>query len=121
MEELSEETVLLRMLTAEPAKPTRNIGDHTQSWPNTADRVLSLADERVIVGNLAFLSAISDHREMVTAICLEEGVQSDCCTIRVAMNTDKVGDLLDGFRNFARSLETVGHKSEHRRSVSTMN
>ena len=113
MQELSEEIVLRRMLTAEPAKPTRNILlDNQLQASSVTPRTLSFETERDIVDNLAFLSATSDDAENVTAVCFDEGFQSESCTIRIAMNSGKLSSLAADFRKVARVLERADHKSE---------
>ena len=113
MQELTEEIVLLRMLTAEPVKPARNIlTDNQVQASSTTSRTLSLAAERDIVNNLAFLSATSDDPEKVTAICLDEGFESESCTIRMAMNSGKLSSLATDFRKITQVLERADRQSE---------
>ncbi|OCT49038.1 hypothetical protein CLCR_04631 [Cladophialophora carrionii] len=113
MHELGEEIVLLRLLTAEPTMPARNVlvEDSDLRLPTDAGRMLSLANERDIVDNLAFLSATSNEPEKVTAMCLEEGPGSDSCTIRIAMNSNKLSGLVADFDKIARILETADRKA----------
>ncbi|KAK5454920.1 hypothetical protein LTR46_011497 [Exophiala xenobiotica] len=89
MQELNEEIVLLRMLTAEPVKPARNIlaANQLQASSAAPGRTISFVTEQDIVDNLAFLSATTDDPERVTAICLDESSQPESCTIRIAMNS----------------------------------
>ncbi|KIX03376.1 uncharacterized protein Z518_06928 [Rhinocladiella mackenziei CBS 650.93] len=116
MQQLREDIVVLRMLTAEPARPTRNpiVSCRQRDLPANAGRVISFQQEHEIVDNLAFLSAISDDPEKVTAIWLDEGLQPDSCTIRIAMNTRKLTHLVADFGKIARVLERADHKSEPR-------
>ena len=107
MQELSEDIVLLRMLTAEPAKPTRNaVVNYKQ--PNSLleeKRTISLQREVDIVDNLTFLCATSEDPEKVIALCLEEEIRPDSCTIRVSTNTNVPDELLAGLRAIAQLLE----------------
>ena len=123
MQELNEEIVLLRLLTAEPAIPRRHIldgEDTVLSLSDNTDHVLSLLDERDVVDSLAFLSATSGEPEKVTAICLEECLQPESCIILIAMNTTKFNDLVVNFSRIARILETANRKSELSRVITKM-
>ena len=114
MQELTEEIVLLRLLTAEPARPSRIhvLADEALSSSISASRTLSFANERDIVDSLTFLSATSDDPEKVIAICLEEGPQSDSCIIRIAMNCHKLDGLVACISHVTRILERADRGSE---------
>ena len=123
MQELNEEIVLLRFLTAEPTIPRRyvlNGEDTILSLSDNADHVLSLLDERDVVDSLAFLSATSGEAEKVTAICLEERFEPESCIIRIAMNTTNFNDLVVNFGRIARILETANRKSELSRFITKL-
>ena len=113
MQSLSEDIVLLRLLTAEPSKPSRHsFVNYDRGFSTPPDgRMLSFANERDIVDNLSFLSATSDDPEKVTALSLEEDVRSGSCTIRIAMNSHKLGGLVADLGNIARVLETADRQS----------
>ena len=47
----------------------------------------------------------------VTALSLEEEIRSGFCTIRIAMNSHKLGGLVADSGNIARILETADRQS----------
>ena len=113
LQELSQEIVLLRMLTAEPATPTRNaISCERPDLSLPPGRKISLQREFDIVENLTFISATSENPENVIALCMEEQVQSNTCTFRIAMNTKLPKELVDGIRAVARVLEKADAQSK---------
>ena len=95
------------MLTAEPATPKRNaiVNFEEASLPLLLNRKLSLQRELDVVDNLTFICATSGHPENVIALCIEEGIQPNSCTFRIAMNTKVPKELLDGMRAIAQVLE----------------
>ena len=114
LQELSQEIVLLRMLTAEPATPTCNsmVNWEKPDLPQLFGRKLSLQRELDLVDNLTFICATSENPENVIAICLEEQVQSNSCTFRIAMNTKLPKELVDGMRAIAQVLEKADSHSK---------
>ena len=116
LQELSQEIVLLRMLTAEPATPTQNAncsGKLDLSLPPR--RKISLQREFDFVENLTFISATSENPENVIALCMEEQLQSNSCTFRIAMNTKLPKEFLNGMRAVARVLEKACSQSKWHR------
>lgn len=103
MQNLYEDFVLLKMLSAEPAQSSSNTLDGHRSAHN--DTLMSLEHERKIVNCLAFLFAITDDPLKVGALCLERYEDLRACTIRVAMNTGVSEEFMTGFRSLARALE----------------
>lgn len=114
LQELSQELVLLRMLTAEPAPPQCNAVVDTEET-NLAllpKRKLSLRRELDIVDNLTFVCATSGNPENVIALCIEEGVESNSCTFRIAMNTKIPKELMNRLRSIAGVLEKTDPRSK---------
>lgn len=98
---LMENITLLWMLNEIP-EPSKE-----HALPDILDpkRVLSIQREKEIVDNLAFLSSITDDRNRVMAVCIEENVNKERLVIRLAVNK---GDLVEekrGFKEIARALE----------------
>ena len=118
LRELSQDIVLLRMLTAEPATPTRNanVNYENRNLPLLLGRKLSLQREVDLVDNLTFICATSENPENVIALCIEEQVQSDSCTFRIAMNTKLPKQLVNGMRAIAQVLEKADSQGKRHRS-----
>ena len=118
LRELSQDIVLLRMLTAEPATPTRNanVNYENRNLPLLLGRKLSLQREVDLVDNLTFICATSENPENVIALCVEEQVQSDSCTFRIAMNTKLPKQLVNGMRAIAQVLEKADSQGKRHRS-----
>ena len=118
LRELSQEIVLLRMLTAEPATPTRNanVNCENPNSPLLLGRKLSLQRELDLVDNLTFICATSENPENVIALCMEEQVQSNSCTFRIAMNTKLPKQLVNGMRAIAQVLEKADSQGKRHRS-----
>jgi hypothetical protein len=114
MQELSEDILILSMLTSEPAKPTRNaITLPKQPVPLLGrSRTLSLQREHDIADNLAFLAGTSDNPEKVIAVCIEEQFQPNSCILRIAMNTNMPETLLLDLRAIAQVLEKADSQSK---------
>ena len=110
----SEEIVLLRMLTAEPARPQYNavVDAEQANLPPSLERKLSLQRELDIVDNLTFVCATSGNPEHVIALCIEEGIQSNSCTFRIAMNIKVPKELMDGIRAIAQVVEKAASRSK---------
>ena len=77
----------LRELTEVPEQPKENV----LVLRVKLNHHLDISRENEIAGNLAFLSAISDDYLKVMAVCIEEHLNGNGMTIRIASNT---GDLL---------------------------
>jgi hypothetical protein len=88
-----------------PEKPKENILRLRDSV-----RRLSIAREKEIVNNLAFLSATSDNSLRVMAVCLEEHVNGTGITIRIASNTGDLREVISGFKTLASSLEQAARR-----------
>ena len=114
LQELSQEIVLLSMLTAEPARPTRNaIFNHENADLSLSrGRKLSLQREVDLVENLTFICATSDNPEHVIALCVEEQIQPNSCTFRIAINANLPKALLDGVRAIAQVLEKADSRGK---------
>ena len=117
LQELSQEIVLLRMLTAEPATPQCNVVVNREqaNLPPPSERKLSLQRELDVVDNLTFVCATSGNPESVIALCIEEGIQPNSCTFRIAMNTKVPPELMNGIRAIAQVLEKANSQSKWHR------
>ncbi len=73
---------------------------------------LSASRENEIAGNLAFLSATTDDRERVMAVCIEEFADGTGLIIRVASNTGNLSEIKEGFQTLARILEQAARRSK---------
>ena len=76
LRELSQDVVLLRMLTAELATPTRNanVNYENHNLLLLLGHKLSLQRELDLVDNLTFICATSENPENVITLCIEEQV-----------------------------------------------
>jgi hypothetical protein len=68
---------------------------------------LSIQRENEIVGNLAFLSAISDDNQRVMPACVEEHPDGEGSTIRITSNSGDLSKVTSGFKMLATILEKV--------------
>lgn len=74
--------------------------------------VLSVAREREIASNLAFLSATTDNGLKVMAVCVEEHSNGEGITIRIASNTGDLSAVTSGFAMLARILEQAARRGQ---------
>lgn len=68
--------------------------------------------EKDIASNLAFLSVASDDSRKVMAVCVEEHVDGEGITIRIASNTGNPLAAADGFKRIGIILEQVARRRE---------
>ena len=104
---LMESITLLWMLNEIPETPK----EHALSDILDPERALSIQREKEIVDNLAFLSSITDDRNRVMAVCIEENVNQERLIVRLAVND---GDLVEekrGFESIAKVLELAALRS----------
>lgn len=73
-------------------------------------RRLSIAREKEIASNLAFLSATSDNSLKVMAVCVEENNNGEGVTIRIASNTGDLSAVTSGFTMLATILEQAARR-----------
>jgi hypothetical protein len=66
---------------------------------------LTVSREQEIASNLAFLSATTDDSLQVIAVCIEERLDGNGSTIRIASNTRDLTALTSGIRRLANALE----------------
>ncbi|KAL2358896.1 hypothetical protein BJ546DRAFT_31588 [Cryomyces antarcticus] len=109
---LAEDTTLLYLVCKEPAPPAVHPLPTSQTTNKARHGSFSLKQEHELVDNLAFLSAHSDDAEKVTAVCVEEQVDGNGLTIRVASNTGVSTALKEGFDRLARLLEGIAKQRE---------
>lgn len=73
---------------------------------------MSIKREREIASSLAFLSAASDDNLNVMAVCIEEHLDGKGCTIRIASNSGKNSEAMDGFKELAKILEQAARRGQ---------
>lgn len=106
-QQLSEDIVLLGMLTSEPGRPSFGPVHNRESVQDALEQSLPLRHENRIVECLAFLSASTEDSDKVSALCLELCLpENNACIIRAAMNTGVTNEYITGLKKLARALET---------------
>ena len=103
---LTGSILLLSTLTEVPASPQR-----CQLPGDDDSRQLSIAHERRLARDFAFISALTNNPDRVTAVAFEENVGGSGCTIRIAANTGELGAVKRGFGHIGRNLEQVSLRS----------
>jgi hypothetical protein len=103
--QLQQSIMHLRQLNEFPEIPRENL-INPEIDPT---RQLTIAREREIACNLAFLSAISDDNLRVMAVCIEERCDKSGIIIRIASNT---GDLLEVTAGFVRLAKVLEHAAQ---------
>jgi hypothetical protein len=88
--------------------------EHVPRPTNSSTHRLTAERENEIVGNLAFLSAISDNRLEIMAVCVEEDPAGEKVTIRFASNAGNLAAVTGGFEELARILEKAASRGWHR-------
>ncbi|OBT65024.1 hypothetical protein VE03_05212 [Pseudogymnoascus sp. 23342-1-I1] len=78
-------------------------------------RHLSFSLEKEIAKSLAFISVTSDDNRKVMAVCVEEHIDGDGITIRIASNTGDLSAVTAGFRRIGKILEQVAREPKPRR------
>ena len=77
-------------------------------------RQLPLDRERQLAESFAFLSATTDDKRRVMAVCIEEDANKIGMTIRLASNTGDLSQVTEGFNSIARTLEQAALRSRAR-------
>ena len=77
-------------------------------------RQLSLDRETQLAESFAFLSATTDDKRRVMAVCIEEDADKIGMTIRLASNTGDLSRVTQGFNSIARTLEQAALRSRAR-------
>ncbi|KFY19304.1 hypothetical protein V493_08027 [Pseudogymnoascus sp. VKM F-4281 (FW-2241)] len=96
-----------------PEAPTKT----TVSPKTNVKRSLDFWLEKEIANNLAFLSVTSDDSRKVMAVCVEEHINGEGITIRIASNTEAFSEAAVGFRKIGVILERVARRREYIRQV----
>ncbi|KFY04962.1 hypothetical protein O988_00372 [Pseudogymnoascus sp. VKM F-3808] len=100
----------LRELDEVPEVPVENL----VVLEEDSTRHLSVAREKEIASNLAFLSATSDNSLKVMAVCVEENNNGEGVTIRIASNTGDLSGVTRGFTLLATILEQAARRENSR-------
>lgn len=79
-------------------------------------RRLSFLLEKEIAKILAFLSVTSDDKRKVLAVCVEEHINGEGITIRIASNTGELLAVTAGFRKIGEILEQIAREREYIRA-----
>ncbi|PGH18426.1 hypothetical protein AJ79_00495 [Helicocarpus griseus UAMH5409] len=98
----------LWVLNEVPAHPENN--DTPALARDGEDRILPLKREIEIADNLAFISAHTDNRNRVMAVCIEEDRPNSGLIIRLASNSGCLEEAQEGFRKLADVLEVAALK-----------
>ena len=109
---LAENIALLRLLSNVPEPPTLNTPPVDLLADNSGDRRLKFKKECDLVDNLAFISAVSDDPEKVTAVCIEEHRDHRGMTVVLAVNKGNLSSVKEGFERIFRILKEVSSKSK---------
>lgn len=80
-------------------------------------RQLSVAREKEIASNLAFLSSTSDNTRKVMAVCVEERSDGKGLTIRIASNAGDLSTVTEGLGRLARVLEHAARRGKKNDSL----
>jgi hypothetical protein len=99
-EQLRQSISRLRKLNEVPEPPKENV-----LAPGVDSHHLSVEREKDIASNLAFLSATSDDNQKVMAVCVEEQLNGEGITIRIASNSGDLSEVTNGFKMLATILE----------------
>lgn len=106
--QLQQSISKLRQLDELPERPREN-PIHLEI---DRSRQLSVAREREIACNLAFLSATSDDSLKVMAVCVEEHSNGKGITIRIVSNAGDLSEVTRGFARIARELEHAARRGK---------
>jgi hypothetical protein len=96
----------LKIISQLPERPVANSTSHFIDTENSqSGRALSFKHELAVTQQLAFICAYSHDPLHVTAVCIEESIDSSSLTIRFAANTGQHHNLINGMTNISRILE----------------
>jgi len=109
-EQLHTSIKRLRELNSIPEKPKENRLGPTTSSPHR----LTVEREIEITCNLAFLSVISDNHLGVMAVCVEEDLNGNGVTVRLASNTGNLATVSSGFTVLAKLLQEAASRGQSR-------
>jgi hypothetical protein len=105
-QQLRQSITRLRKLNEVPELPREN----RLALDTDSTRRLSIKRENEIASNLAFLSAISDNNQKVMAVCVEEHLNGEGTTIRIASNSGDLSEVTRGFKMLATILERAARR-----------
>ncbi len=77
-----------------------------------AGRILDLQREKELAEAFAFLAATTDDPKKIVAACVEEGKDSACLTVRLAINNGNLDHVLAGFGRMAKIFERFARTGE---------
>jgi hypothetical protein len=105
---LLQKVILLQWLNRTPEKPAEtNLIESRLREDDSSERVLGLQHERDLAKAFAFLAARTDDPKEIVAVCLEEGEDQRCLTIKLAMNNGNLDNVRAGFERMAKIFERV--------------
>ena len=104
-EQLRQSINCLETLNQVPERPT----EHSLISTDSTHR-LSILRENEISSNLAFISAVSDDSLKVMGVCVEERLDGEGMTIRIASNSGDLSKITDGFKNLAEILQKAARR-----------
>lgn len=100
---LAENIFLLEKINNSPENPQDNpIPAHLHQYQPS--RVLTLEQEQSIASTLSFLSSYTDDPNRVSALCIEEILDSSGLLITIASNSDPTEQLEAGVKAMASVL-----------------
>lgn len=117
---LAENIALLRLWSNVPELPKDNPPPAALFTKSTEKRSLTFTKECDIVDNLAFISAISDDHEKVTATCIEEQADHQGMTVILAVNEGDLDVVQESFRTILGILEEVSSRGKQDAKLSTV-
>ena len=110
---LLQKITLLQWLNRTPEKPSETKVLESRPGEDVfPERVLSLQHEGDLAKGFAFLAARTDDPRKVVAVCLEEGEDQRCLTVRLAINNGGLDSVVTGFEGMAKIFERVAQTGE---------
>ncbi|CZS95265.1 uncharacterized protein RAG0_05001 [Rhynchosporium agropyri] len=101
--QLQAKVGLLQLLNDTPSLPSENA-------PNVASisgsaHVLPFLKEKELVQTLAFIASSTDDPAKVIAVCVEEGIDQKSMTVKLAVNTGDLDNVVVAFKRIAIVLQ----------------
>ncbi len=100
---------LLYMLNEHPSLPLLEQPSSLleKSDKDVHGRMLSFSDEERLTGAFCFLASTTKDPRKISALCLEESVNSASLTIRIAANWGDLSRVTDGLRKLIAIMKTA--------------
>ena len=99
---------LLYMVNEKPKPPAENcIITYQKKKAHQRMQALTISREKELAETLAFLAYVDDDPRKVVAVCIEEGLDHQGLTIRIAANHGDAVNVSRGLEDIAQILEKV--------------